>query len=138
MGQQLHHNNSSNFYYGTGRDKTATARVFMRKGSGGINVNNKSLENFFGNRAKHMVVMQPLKAANLVNVFEFVITVKGGGFSGQADAIRLGIARALVRFDESLRPVLRQHSLLTRDKRKVERKKYGLRKARKDTQYSKR
>lgn len=126
------------YYYGTGRDKTSTARVFMSKGVGNISVNSKSLDKFFSNPSNRMIVMQPLKVVNHVNSFDFKITVKGGGFSGQADAIRLGIARALVQFDESLRSDLRQHGLLTRDKRKVERKKYGLLKARKKTQYSKR
>lgn len=130
--------NSKIYYYGTGRDKTSTARVFMSKGVGNISVNSKSLDKFFSNPSNRMIVMQPLKVVNHVNSFDFKITVKGGGFSGQADAIRLGIARALVQFDESLRSDLRQHGLLTRDKRKVERKKYGLLKARKKTQYSKR
>lgn len=126
------------YYYGTGRDKTSSARVFMYNGTGNITVNGKNLEKFFSNPSNRMIVMQPLKVINNINSFDFKITVKGGGFSGQADAIRLGIARALVQFDESLRTILRQHGLLTRDRRKVERKKYGLLKARKKTQYSKR
>lgn len=126
------------YYYGTGRDKTSTARVFMCKGTGQTIINNRSLEHFFGNPSSRMIVMQPLHAVDMLNNFNFIITVNGGGFSGQADAIRLGIARALLEFNIELKPILRKHGFLTRDKRKVERKKYGLRKARKKEQYSKR
>ena len=126
------------YYYGTGRDKTATARVFMSKGSGQMTINGRSLEHYFGRPSSRMIVMQSLEAVNMVNKFDFKITTAGGGSSGQADAIRLGISRALLEFNEELRSILRKGGFLTRDKRKVERKKYGLRKARKKEQYSKR
>ncbi len=125
------------YYYGTGRDKTSVARVFMSKGKGQITINNRSLEQYFGPSFR-MIVTQSLETANLINHFDLKITVAGGGSSGQADAIRLGISRALLDFNEELRPILRKGGFLTRDKRKVERKKYGLRKARKKEQYSKR
>jgi len=125
-------------YYGTGRRKSSTARVFMKSGSGNITVNSKSLEDYFGRKTAHMIIRQPLESADMVSNFDFNITVKGGGGSGQAGAIRLGISRALLSYDEALRPTLRQAGFLTRDSREVERKKVGLRKARKATQYSKR
>lgn len=125
-------------YYGTGRRKSSTARVFMKNGSGKISVNHKPLEDYFGRKTAHMVVRQPLERTDLLDNFDFNITVKGGGGSGQAGAIRLGISRALLAYDESLRSTLRTAGFLTRDAREVERKKVGLRKARKATQYSKR
>lgn len=125
-------------YYGTGRRKSSTARVFMHGGSGNIRVNNKPLEEYFGRKTAHMIVRQPLERADVLGNFDFNITVRGGGGSGQAGAIRLGISRALLAYDESLRSTLRGAGFLTRDAREVERKKVGLRKARKATQYSKR
>lgn len=125
-------------YYGTGRRKSSTARVFMHTGSGKIMVNKKPLEEYFGRKTAHMIVRQPLEQTDTLSNFDFNITVKGGGGSGQAGAIRLGISRALLSYDESLRAPLRGSGFLTRDAREVERKKVGLRKARKATQYSKR
>ena len=125
-------------YYGTGRRKSSTARVFMRSGTGKIQVNHKSLDEYFGRKTAHMIIQQPLERSDNVGKFDFNITVKGGGGSGQAGAIRLGISRALLSYDETLRPTLRGAGYLTRDAREVERKKVGLRKARKATQYSKR
>jgi len=125
-------------YYGTGRRKSSTARVFMTSGSGQFTVNSKPLEEYFGRKTAHMIVRQPLERTDMMSNFDFNITVKGGGGSGQAGAIRLGISRALLSYDEGLRPALRGAGLLTRDSREVERKKVGLRKARKATQYSKR
>jgi small subunit ribosomal protein S9 len=125
-------------YYGTGRRKSSAARVFLRAGSGLINVNKKSLDDFFGRETSRMIVRQPLDVTENLERFDIVATVKGGGPNGQAGAIRLGIARALLEYDETLRPDLRQAGLLTRDAREVERKKVGLRKARRATQFSKR
>ena len=125
-------------HYGTGRRKSSTARVFMKSGSGNIVINNKPLEEYFGRKTAHMIVRQPLERSDMASNFDFNITVKGGGGSGQAGAIRLGISRALLAYDEALRPTLRGAGFLTRDAREVERKKVGLRKARKATQYSKR
>jgi len=125
-------------YYGTGRRKSSTARVFMSSGSGKIQINSKPLEEYFGRKTAHMIIRQPLERTDMVSNFDLNITVKGGGGSGQAGAIRLGISRALLSYDEALRPALRGAGLLTRDSREVERKKVGLRKARKATQYSKR
>ncbi len=124
--------------YGTGRRKTAAARVFLRGGSGRIVVNDVPLDNYFGRETSRMIVRQPLEVAQLVNSVDIMITVSGGGASGQAGAIRHGIARALVERDEMLRSPMRQAGFLTRDARQVERKKVGLRKARKRPQYSKR
>jgi small subunit ribosomal protein S9 len=124
--------------YGTGRRKTAAARVFLRGGSGRIVVNDVPLDNYFGRETSRMIVRQPLEVAQLVNSVDIMITVSGGGASGQAGAIRHGIARALVERDETLRSPMRQAGFLTRDARQVERKKVGLRKARKRPQYSKR
>ena len=124
--------------YGTGRRKTATARVFMRAGTGKISINNRTLENFFGRETARMVVRQPLELVEMTEKFDLFITVAGGGVSGQAGAIRHGITRALMDYDESLRPALRKAGFVTRDAREVERKKVGLRKARKRPQYSKR
>jgi SSU ribosomal protein S9P len=124
--------------YGTGRRKTASARVFLRVGDGKMTINGKSVEDYFGRETSRMLVRQPLELAESENRFDFKITVAGGGASGQAGAIRHGITRALIRYDESLRPVLRAAGLVTRDAREVERKKVGLHKARRATQYSKR
>ena len=125
-------------YYGTGRRKNSTARVYMTKGSGQITVNNKPLENFFGRPTNCMIVRQPLEATELLDQFDVNVMVKGGGTTGQAGAIRLGVSRALLEYDEELRKTLRASGFMTRDAREVERKKVGLHKARKATQYSKR
>ena len=125
--------------YGTGRRKTAAARVFIRAGGmGRILVNRRPLDEYFGRETARMIVRQPLLVARAPEEFDIRVTVKGGGGSGQAGAIRHGIARALVDYDEGLRRPLREAGLLTRDAREVERKKVGLRKARKRPQYSKR
>jgi len=124
--------------YGTGRRKTSTARVFLSPGSGKITVNGRALDEFFGRETARMVVRQPLVLTDNLNKLDVKVTVKGGGNTGQAGAIRHGIARALLAYDESLRAPLRQAGLLTRDARMVERKKVGLHKARKRPQYSKR
>ena len=124
--------------YGTGRRKSSAARVFLQSGTGRVLVNNRTLDEYFGRDTARMIVRQPLEVADAVDQFDLRITVEGGGGSGQAGAIRLGIARALVDYDEKLRLPLRQAGLLTRDAREVERKKVGLRKARKRPQYSKR
>lgn len=128
----------ANYDYGTGRRKTSTARVFLQPGSGNILVNNQPLDEYFGRETARMIVRQPLEVVEATNKVDLKITVRGGGNSGQAGAIRHGIARALLASDESLRGVLRQAGFLTRDARAVERKKVGLRKARKRPQYSKR
>ncbi len=125
-------------YYGTGRRKTSTARVFLRPGTGNITINRRSLETFFGRETARMIVMQPLRLSELDAKFDVTVTVKGGGTTGQAGAIRHGITRALMQYDEALRPSLRRAGFVTRDAREVERKKVGLRKARRATQYSKR
>ena len=124
--------------YGTGRRKSSAARVFLQSGTGRVLVNNRTLDEYFGRETARMIVRQPLEVADAVDQFDLRITVEGGGGSGQAGAIRLVIARALVDYDEKLRLPLRQAGLLTRDAREVERKKVGLRKARKRPQYSKR
>jgi small subunit ribosomal protein S9 len=124
--------------YGTGRRKTASARVFLRPGKGDITVNNKSLNDYFGRQTSRMVVRQPLVTAEAGDRFDVIATVKGGGANGQAGAIRLGIARALVEYDETLRSPMRQAGFMTRDAREVERKKVGLAKARRAKQFSKR
>jgi len=125
-------------YYGTGRRKSSTARVFLRPGTGNIVINKRSIEEFFGRETARMVVRQPLEVTELLEKFDLYITVKGGGTTGQAGAIRHGITRALMEFDESLRSPLRAAGFVTRDARRVERKKVGLKKARKKTQFSKR
>ena len=124
--------------YGTGRRKTATARVFLRAGTGKISINNRHLDTFFGRETARMVVRQPLELVEMTEKFDVYVTVVGGGVSGQAGAIRHGITRALMDYDEALRPALRKAGYVTRDAREVERKKVGLRKARKRPQYSKR
>ncbi|WP_252176279.1 30S ribosomal protein S9 [Endozoicomonas sp. 4G] len=125
-------------YYGTGRRKSSTARVFLKSGSGSISVNGRSLDEYFGRETARMVVRQPLELTELLEKFDIKITVNGGGGSGQAGAIRHGITRALIQYDESLRSPLRKAGYVTRDAREVERKKVGLRKARKRPQFSKR
>ena len=124
--------------YGTGRRKSSTARVFLRNGSGAITVNDKPLDQFFGRETARMIVRQPLVLTEMSEKFDIKVTVAGGGTTGQAGAIRLGIARALVEFDESLKTQLRRAGFMTRDAREVERKKVGLHKARRATQFSKR
>ena len=124
--------------YGTGRRKTATARVYLKPGSGRITVNDRSLDEFFGRETGRMIVRQPLEAVKLVSKFDIAVTVDGGGITGQAGAIRHGITRALIEYDETLRKPLRDAGFVTRDAREVERKKVGRRKARRGTQYSKR
>lgn len=128
----------TDYNYGTGRRETAAARVFLSTGTGKISVNAQSLEEFFGRETSRMVVRQPLEVADMTDKLDVKITVRGGGNSGQAGAIRHGIARALVDFDENFRGPMRQAGFLTRDARAVERKKIGLRKARKRPQFSKR
>ncbi len=125
-------------HYGTGRRKSSTARVFVRPGNGRILVNERPVDEYFGRETARMIVRQPLEVAGALDRFDITVTVKGGGSSGQAGAIRHGIARALVDYDETLRSSLRQAGFVTRDAREVERKKVGLRKARKRPQYSKR
>ena len=125
-------------YYGTGRRKTSTARVFLRSGSGEININDRTIDQYFGREVARMIVRQPLELVDLAAKFDIKVTVKGGGSFGQAGAIRHGITRALMEYDETLRGALRQAGYVTRDAREVERKKVGLRKARKRPQFSKR
>lgn len=129
---------AENQYYGTGRRKSSTARVFIKAGSGKIVINQRSLEQYFGRPTARMVVRQPLELVEMTEKLDLYITVNGGGTSGQAGAIRHGITRALMQYDETLRGELRKAGFVTRDARKVERKKVGLHKARKRPQYSKR
>lgn len=124
--------------YGTGRRKTATARVFLRPGTGKISINDRALDTFFGRETARMVVRQPLELTETLEKFDVYVTVAGGGVSGQAGAIRHGITRALIEYDEGYRSSLRKAGYVARDAREVERKKVGLRKARKRPQYSKR
>jgi len=125
-------------YYGTGRRKSSSARVYLKSGSGAITVNNKNIEDYFGRETSRMVVRQPLQTVDLVNKFDINVNVCGGGPSGQAGAIRHGIARALLEFNGELRDRLKSAGLLTRDPRKKERKKYGQKGARARFQFSKR
>lgn len=125
-------------YYGTGRRKSAKARVYMTPGDGAIQVNNRALDEYFGRETARMIVRQPIDLCEVAGKFDFNVTVRGGGGFGQAGAIRHGITRALMEYDETLRPTLRQAGFVTRDARVVERKKVGLRKARKKPQFSKR
>jgi small subunit ribosomal protein S9 len=129
---------SDTSFYGTGRRKSSTARVFLKSGSGDIKVNNRALDRFFGRETARMIVRQPLELINMTDSFDINVTVSGGGTTGQAGAIRHGLTRALLKYDEALRPMLRKAGFVTRDAREVERKKVGLRKARRATQYSKR
>jgi len=124
--------------YGTGRRKTSTARVFLRPGTGSITVNDRPLDEFFGRKTARMIVRQPLELAQLEGKFDISVTVPGGGTTGQAGAIRHGLTRALMEYDETLRKQLRDAGYVTRDAREVERKKVGFRKARRGTQFSKR
>ncbi|MFZ0009503.1 MAG: 30S ribosomal protein S9 [Steroidobacteraceae bacterium] len=125
-------------HYGTGRRKTATARVYLKPGTGQITVNDRSLDEFFGRETGRMIVRQPLDAVKLHGQFDIAVKVNGGGTTGQAGAIRHGITRALIKYDEGLRKPLRAAGFVTRDAREVERKKVGRRKARRGPQYSKR
>ncbi|MBU3672600.1 MAG: 30S ribosomal protein S9 [Sinobacteraceae bacterium] len=124
--------------YGTGRRKTSTARVFLKPGSGKITINDRTIENFFGRETGRMIVRQPLELTETTGRFDVSVTVAGGGITGQAGAIRQGITRALIEYDETLRRPLRVAGFVTRDAREVERKKVGRRKARRGPQYSKR
>ena len=128
----------SEIHYATGRRKTSSARVYLSKGKGDITVNSKPLNEYFGRLVAQMLVMQPLKLTELDEKVNIKVMVKGGSSFGQAGAIRHGISRALIEYDEELRPQLKKAGLLTRDPRKVERKKPGLKKARKSSQFSKR
>jgi len=125
-------------YYGTGRRKSSAARVYMTRGSGKIVINERPIDEFFGRETARMIVRQPLEKVEMVDKFDISATVKGGGISGQAGAIRLGLTRALMEYDGELRGPLRKAGYVTRDAREVERKKVGLHKARRATQYSKR
>ncbi len=130
--------NAANPNYGTGRRKTSTARVRLKPGKGDIVINSRTLDEYFGRETARMIVRQPLVAVDMESKFDVIVNVDGGGPSGQAGAIRHGITRALMDYDETLRPTLRKAGYVTRDSRAVERKKYGLHKARKRPQYSKR
>jgi small subunit ribosomal protein S9 len=125
-------------HYGTGRRKTSTARVFLKPGKGEITVNDRPLDRFFGRETARMIVRQPLQLMNLSDQLDVEVTVSGGGTTGQAGAIRHGLTRALMEYDGTFRPKLRKAGFVTRDAREVERKKVGLRKARRATQFSKR
>ncbi len=127
-----------NQFYGTGRRKNATARVFIKQGTGNLTINGRTLEQYFGRPTSRMVVAQPLELLEVQDKFDIYVTVTGGGISGQAGAIRHGLTRALMEYDETFRPALRKAGFVTRDARSVERKKVGLHKARKRPQYSKR
>jgi small subunit ribosomal protein S9 len=129
---------SSTQYYGTGRRKTSTARVFIKSGKGDITINDRSIEQYFGREVARMIVRQPLDVVDMNGKFDINVTVAGGGSFGQAGAIRHGLTRALMEYDETLRSPLRKAGYVTRDAREVERKKVGLRKARKKPQFSKR
>ena len=129
---------ATDIYYSTGRRKSSAARVFLKRGDGNITINNRTLEQYFGRETGRMVVRQPLETVELLDQMDINITVKGGGITGQAGAIRHGITRALIEYDETLRKPLRQAGFVTRDAREVERKKVGLHKARKRPQFSKR
>ena len=125
-------------HYGTGRRKSSTARVFLRSGKGTITVNDRPLDTFFGRETSRMIVRQPLETVQMANTFDVEANVAGGGMTGQAGAIRHGITRALMEYDEAFRRPLRAAGFVTRDAREVERKKVGFRKARRGTQFSKR
>ena len=124
--------------YGTGRRKSSAARVFLRPGKGTITVNGKTLDSFFGRETARMIVRQPLELTQMTDKFDVLVTVEGGGITGQAGAIRLGVARALAEYDENLKSPLRKAGFMTRDAREVERKKVGLHSARRRKQFSKR
>ena len=127
-----------NYHYGTGRRKSAVARVFMKPGKGAIIVNDKPVDDYFARETGRMVVRQPLELTNHLTTFDIMVNVIGGGESGQAGAVRHGITRALIEYDETLKPPLKKAGLVTRDAREVERKKVGLHKARRRKQFSKR
>ena len=129
---------SEQVFYGTGRRKSSTARVFLTRGTGEIIINRRPLDRYFGRQTARMVIRQPLTVAEMVDKVDIRANVRGGGNTGQAGAIRHGITRALLQYDEGLRPALRKAGFVTRDSREVERKKVGLHKARKRPQYSKR
>ncbi|CUX96255.1 30S ribosomal protein S9 [Candidatus Gullanella endobia] len=129
---------NENQYYGTGRRKTSSARVFIKVGSGNMMINHRTLDQYIGRETARMVISQPLGLVNMVGKLDLYITVKGGGISGQAGAIRHGITRALIEYNETFRSDLRKAGFITRDSRQVERKKVGLRKARRRPQFSKR
>ena len=129
---------STYYSYGTGRRKSAVARVFMKPGKGAIIINHKPIEEFFSRETGRMIVRQPLELTENLTSFDIMVNISGGGESGQAGAVRHGITRALIDFDAELRPILRKAGLVTRDAREVERKKVGLRKARRAKQFSKR
>jgi small subunit ribosomal protein S9 len=129
---------SVTYNYGTGRRKSAVARVFMKPGKGEIIVNEKPIDQFFSRETGRMIVRQPLELTEMMGKFDFMVNVYGGGESGQAGAVRHGITRALIDYDANLKPVLSKAGLVTRDAREVERKKVGLRKARRRKQFSKR
>ncbi len=128
----------SEVYYSTGRRKSSTARVYMTAGEGNITINNRGIDTYFGRETSRMVVRQPLELTEMIGKFDIKVNVNGGGNTGQAGAIRHGITRALMKYDETLRPELRKAGFVTRDSREVERKKVGLHKARKRPQFSKR
>ncbi len=129
---------ASERYYGTGRRKSSVARVYLMPGSGKVTINKKDIDDYFGLETLKIIVRQPLEATNMADKFDVLVNVKGGGFTGQAGAIRHGIARALNKYDLDLRPTLKKAGFLTRDPRMKERKKYGLKKARRAPQFSKR
>ena len=129
---------AANYYYGTGRRKTAVARVFLKSGSGKFVVNDKPVDEFFSRETGRMVVRQPLELTQHLTTFDILVNVEGGGESGQAGAVRHGITRALIEYDPTLKPTLSNAGFVTRDAREVERKKVGLRKARRRKQFSKR
>ena len=129
---------ADNQFYGTGRRKSSSARVFATVGTGKFEINGRTLEEYFGRETSRMVVRQPLELLAMTDKFDFKVTVKGGGITSQAGAVRLGITRALMQYDETLKAQLRKAGFVTRDARAVERKKVGLHKARKRPQYSKR
>jgi len=129
---------AENIYYSTGRRKSSTARVYLKKGDGNITVNSRPLDKYFGRETARMIVRQPLECVDMTDTFDINVMVRGGGGTGQSGAIRHGITRALMAYDDELRKPLRKAGFVTRDSREVERKKVGLHKARKRPQYSKR
>ncbi len=129
---------SINYNYGTGRRKSAVARVYIKPGNGSITINNKPIDDFFSRETGRMIVRQPLELTENLTTFDILVNLNGGGESGQAGAVRHGITRALIDYDAELKPVLSKAGLVTRDAREVERKKVGLRKARRRKQFSKR
>ena len=129
---------ASEKYYGTGRRKSSVARVYLVPGTGKVTINKKDMDEYFGLETLKIIVRQPLEATNMADKFDVIVNVKGGGFTGQAGAVRHGIARALNKYDLDLRPTLKKAGYLTRDPRMKERKKYGLKKARRAPQFSKR